>query len=83
MAATGSYLAVLCFFARRAARYAFPVYVLSHVSGGEEAARIEPLGALARKHRTLLPYALMIWIVLVAAVRTWFDRRYFQFLNPF
>jgi len=83
IAATGSYLGILSFFARRAARYAFPVYVLSHVSGGEEAARIAPLRALVQRHRTLLPYALMIWLFLVAALRTWFDSRYFQFINPF
>jgi len=83
IATTGSYLGILSFFARRAARYAFPVYVLSHVSGGEEAARIAPLRALVQRHRALLPYALMIWLFLVAAARTWFDSRYFRFINPF
>ena len=83
IAATGSYLGILSFFARRAARYAFPVYVLSHVTGGQEAARIGPLRALAQKHRVVLPYALMAWLFFVAAMRIWFDARYFQFINPF
>jgi Dolichyl-phosphate-mannose-protein mannosyltransferase len=83
IAAAGSYLGVLSFFARRAARYAFPAYVLCHVSGGEEAARIGALRAFVQKHRTLLPYALMVWLFLVAAARTWFDPRYSQFVNPF
>jgi 4-amino-4-deoxy-L-arabinose transferase-like glycosyltransferase len=83
IATTGSYLAVLSFFARRAARYAFPACVVCHVSGGEEVARFAPLRALVLRHRTLLPYALMAWLFVVAAVRTWFDARYFQFVNPF
>jgi len=83
IATIGSYVGILSFFARRAARYAFPLYVLSHVNGGEEAARIAPLRALVEKHRPLLPYALMIWLFLVAAARTWFDPRYSQFINPF
>jgi hypothetical protein len=83
IATTGSYLGVLSFFARRAARYAFPACVLFHVSGGEEVARIGRLRALVLQHRALLPYALMAWLFLVAAARTWFDPRYFQFVNPF
>src|SRR5256885_3991570 len=82
IATTGSYLGVLSFFARRAARYAFPACVLCHVSGGEEVARIGLLRALVLRHRALLPYALMAWLILVAAMRTWFDPRYFRFINP-
>lgn len=82
IATTGSYLGVLSFFARRAARYAFPACVLCHVSGGEEVARIGPLRALVVRHKVLLPYALMAWLILVAAMRTWFDPRYFRFINP-
>jgi len=83
IAVTGSYLGVLSFFARRAARYAFPACILCHVSGGEEVARIARLRALVDRHRALLPYGLMAWLVFVAAVRTWFDRRYFRFIKPF
>jgi hypothetical protein len=83
IAATASYLGVLSFFARRAARYAFPACILCHVGGGEAVARIARLRALAERHRALLPHALMAWLFFVAAVRTWFDRRYFHFINPF
>lgn len=83
LTAAASYVGLLSFFARRAARYAVPAYVLCHVSGGEEIARSGRLRAFALRHRSGLPYALLAWVFLLAAVRTWFDPRYFRFINPF